>query len=332
MFLARRMAPAVLFFGLAAPLFSQGRYDAESDAKKLEARVPAEERLAAMRNLLAAGRQSVPTLCDVIESAKEPFTKQAAATILQDILRLPENRDDQTLSRLTTMLSSKDRFLAHLGPNLLMQYKGNQQAKGALIKAIQKETNERRREELFEALAYNLSEDKSAIPLLAGFLDDRSEYVRIAAAGALGKLGDKRGLKLCRDILSREPSSKQTRLLQIRAIAAARNIGNPALIPTLQKFSSSAKGLDQTRARWAIKDIELGAIADKDKQFEYLKEAMGNRDTARWAMKHLLAFKDPAASSILREATQSNDPTVRKEANWALAALNREKTLFYEKK
>src|SRR5581483_4745305 len=112
----RRMAPAALlaWFLLSSwTVVAQDASKIELNIRKLDARgLAPEQRHAAMRELIEAGKAAAPALCGLIESADRPFVKHTAAATLREILRHPENRDEALLPRLEAMVLSKDPALS----------------------------------------------------------------------------------------------------------------------------------------------------------------------------------------------------------------------------
>jgi len=319
----RRMAPAALlaWFLLSSwTVVAQDASKIELNIRKLDARgIVPEQRHAAMRELIEAGKAAAPALCGLIESADRPFVKHTAAATLREILRHPENRDEALLPRLEAMVLSKDPALSAVGPTVAMEYRGSRRARDILKKAAKRQSEERLRAGLMDALAYNMRDEKSDIPFLAEFLKDRSDFVRIAAAEALGKLGDKSGAKLCEEILNRKPSNEMVKLLQLRAAAAAYSIREPELIPALKRIASSHEhGKASSVATRAIEETEFSNIDDKEKKLQYLKDALARNDTFRWALMRLTLMQGAGSKKMLEEAANNRNGTIAREAKWLL--------------
>lgn len=276
----------------------------------------------AMRALSGGGAEAARALCNVIESEKDPAAKARAGSALQANLRNPANQDADVLSCLERLASGKNGQEAGLAATAAMQFKGNSRAREILRNATKSQVNEQRRAQILGAFVANIQGDKAELPFVRSFLEDKSEYVRVNAAGYLGSLGDKTGLKLCETILNREPSDDATRMLQMRAAIAAGRIGDQTLVPVLRRVASSKDyGLAQWQARLAIRDIELKALTDKGARLQYLKAALAQHDDARWAVQNLMAIGDSDAIGVLTEAAHDKKLAGSQEADRALAVL-----------
>ncbi len=75
----------------------------------------------------------------------------------------------------------------------------------------------------------------------------------------------------------------------------------------------------------SIKETEYSSITDNDKQLAYLKEAMADGETARWAMAHLIVSKDPAARKALEDAAKGANVAVARQSKSALMFMDAQK-------
>ena len=298
------------------------RVDVQKEKEFLVKGYPPEQN-AAMVKLVGAGKEGAVALCDVLETEKDAGAKSRAAEALQENLK-NGSVDDAMMDRLERMTQSTG--IAGLSSMAVMQLKGNTRARAILRKAAQKQQNDQVRAQILGALMVNIDGDKSEAPFVAEFLKDKSENVQVSAAGYLGALGDPQGAAMCKAILERKPTDDATRMLQMRAAIAAGRIGDPKLIPVLQKVASSKDyGLAQWQARTAVKDIELKGLASASEKLEYLKKALAANGSARWAVQQLMAMGTPNAHDILKWAAKEKNLAGAEEADQALAAIEANK-------
>lgn len=281
------------------------------------------EQQRAMVELAHGGKESVGVLCDILKNEPDPAVRSRAASTLNETLLNPSNRDDTTLSRVESVARHEDGDVAGLSSMALSQFKGNRRARAILKDVAKAQRNEYIRAQVLSAFAANIDGDRSELPFLSEFLNDNSEYVAVSAAGFVGFLGDKRGLKLCREILARRPTDA-TMLLQRQAAIAAGRIGDPSLIPLLSKIGSSNEyGLTQWHARIAIREIEYQLEKAKGTGKNYLKGSFGSQESSKWAVKKLLAIKGPQAVEILEWAAGQKELVGSAAATRALMGMKR---------
>jgi HEAT repeat protein len=281
-----------------------------------------DEQQRAMANLAKGDNKATAVLCDVIENEKDATAKARAATALDENLKTATNRNEETLTRLERMTQSSDEKVVRLSASSVMHFKDSSRARKILRTLAKEHPDQQVRAHALGAFMVNIDGDKSEIPFVESFLQDKSEYVRVWAAGYLGALGSKSGLALCRDVLSREPLDDKIRALQMRAAIAAGRIGDPSLIPALKKVGASQDyGIAKWEALVAIKAIELKATSDKTERMQYLKTALSQTVYAQWAVQQLMAQGDSDALEILRWAAKSKGLAGMYEAQRAVAVM-----------
>lgn len=313
---------AVLMSGRLATFAAAGDSDMQKKRERLIRGRP-DEQQAAMVELAHGGKESVGVLCDILKNEPDPAVRSRAASTLHENLLNPNNRDDSTLSRVESVARHEDGDVAGLSSMALSQFKGHRRARAILKDVAKAQRNEHIRAQVLSAFAANIDGDRSELPFLSEFLNDKSEYVSVSAAGFLGMLGDKRGLRLCREILERRPTD-EAMLLQRQAAVAAGRIGDPSLIPLLSKIGSSNEyGLTQWHARIAIREIEYQQEKAKGTGADYLKGSFGSQESSKWAVKKLLAIKGPQAVEILEWAAGQKELAGSAAAARALIGIKR---------
>jgi HEAT repeat protein len=322
----KRTARVVAVLIIIGTLASLGREvavaaEVEHDKESLIKGRP-DQQQTAMANLAKGDKKAAVALCDVIENEKDTGAKSRAAYALEANLKNPANQDDDTLSRLEQMVSSPDQQVVRLSASSIMQFKKNPRARTILRKLAKEHPDQQVRANALGAFMVNIDGDRSEIPFVESFLNDKAEYVRVWAAGYLGTLGDKKGLELCRDVLSREPKDDKVRALQMRAAIAAGRIGDPSLIPVLRKVGGSNEyGIAKSEALTAIKDIELQAAPSETEKIAYMKDAIGRVESARWAAQHLMADGSAEAVELLKATAADKSSAGKYEAQRAVAAI-----------
>ncbi|HOX23457.1 MAG TPA: HEAT repeat domain-containing protein, partial [Elusimicrobiales bacterium] len=281
--------------------------------KRAFAKASDQERMSVAGRLARAGKQGTRALLDLAENTQDRKARARAFTALEESVKDPNNQDEEILGKLEKMAvqtdRQTDRQTALHASMALMSFKKNLRAKVALKKAIQTQQGELDRAQLLGTFLVNIDKDKTEIPFFKEyFLNDKSEYVRIAAAGHLGSLGDKSGLAFCKTILEKEPIDINVQRLQMYAARAAGSIGDTNLLPILKTVAASRKyGVAQSRAIMAINDIELQSKQSKSQKLEYLKKSLGDPYSVRWAALTLANMKDKDATAVLYWAAQQKD-------------------------
>jgi len=302
------------------------KMDMQAEKEKLIKGSPFEQK-EAMDRLRDNGEKAVSPLCDVIENEKSYAAKRRAAVVLEEVFRSSTTQTEEALSALEHVTKNPDTRVANIGAMAVMSFKGNMRARRILKELIPKQTNEQLRARIIGALMVNIDGDKGEIPFLSSFMSDKSEYVHASVAGYLGRLGDKRGLEFCKEVLERKPVDDKMRMLQMQAAIAAGEIGDIQLLPALKKVMASTDyGLAQSRARWAVKEIELKYISEMPKKLQYLKATLGERENVRWAVQQLIKMNTPEAIEVLKWAANEKNLVGAQEARQALAAISMAKT------
>lgn len=306
---------------IAAPVASYGKSSVKELTDSLVSGKP-HDQLSAMDELAKSGQPAVNALCDVVENAGDYNAKERAARTLEKSLSNPSNRNPETLERLGRMLGNRERKVVEASARAVMQYKGNSRARELLKRASLKSKDDDTTTTLLGAVMNSADGDKSEIPFFESFLKHDSRSVRIWAAGYLGALGSRAGLDECRQILSQPPATDKIQTLQMRAAIAAGRIGDPSLIPVLERVGSSEEyGIAAKPARAAIREIRLAQLSTPAQRIEFLRAALSKDDSANWAAAQLIAIKGPDAIAALEWASQHLSGSGRNEAERALTVL-----------
>ncbi len=151
--------------------------------------------------------------------------------------------------------------------------------------------------------------DKSAIPKLLPFLDDKTDYVRASAIEALQKIRDVKSLdKLLLDKLHGEQST----LVQITIVDALGEIGEETAIEALQRVKDATND-DKVRIAviFSLDRLTKGKIAAMDQLVNFLIDAR-NPNVRVEAAKALGRLGDPRAIKHLIAALDDEKIFVRK--------------------
>ena len=282
----------------------------------------AQEQLSAMDALAKKGSQSIGVLCDVIENVADARAKERATQTLEKILERPASRDAATLERLGRLLASRDRKIVETAGRSLMHFKRNARVREMLKKSVRDADDDDTAAALLGAVMVAIDGDKTEAPYFAGMLKHRSPAIRIWAAGYLGALGSQEGAEECKHVLSLPPSTGKIRTLQMRAAIAAGRIGDPSLIPALERVGGSPDyDLASKEARTAIREIRLGMLKSADQRTAYLRDALVDDDSFAWGINHLRAIGDGPAVAALEWGAANGTEASRHAANRALDVM-----------
>jgi HEAT repeat protein len=279
--------------------------------------------IAAIIDSVKAGRASVPALCDLIETSPDALAKRRAAMALAKITADKSNHVPSVYQAVERLTHNPNPLITRLAIAPLMNFKGHSEAIIRLRQIARQTSHSEVRVQALGALVFCSNNDPSEGLFLESFLDDASEYVRIQVAGFLGIVGNKKGLPLCRDVLSREPANDQVRGLQMRAAISAGHIGDQSLLPALQKLASSSEyGLAQGHARTAILQINLAEKKTSREQIEFLLSNLRDASVSRWCIQKLveLAENDPRALTALEGVAKDHEHTSADDAAQAIRA------------
>lgn len=282
-----------------------------------------QEQLSAMDELAKRGSPAIDALCDVIENEKNHRAKERATQTLEKVLSDSSNRNPAAIDRLARLLDNDDRKVVESSARALMHYKKNLRVRELLKRAARNARDKDTRAALLGDVMNASDRDKSEAPFFESFLTDESEHVRLWAAGYLGMLGNARGLDECRRVLSQEPATDSIRTLQMRAAIAAGRIGNPSLIPQLERMGKSPEyGLASKAARTAILEIRLAQLSTQPERIEYLRSVLTDADSVRWGISQLMSMGDARAIEALRWASKNAGNPGAFEASRALSVLD----------
>lgn len=281
----------------------------------------AQEQQDAMTRLRASGSRANKELLDIVEHG-DAGAKTRAANVLGSILEDSRNRTPETFDALDRLASDKDLSTVDSVMIVLTKAKGESRARAIVKRLASTHGDERVRGKAASDITVVSNNDPADIPVLKGLLKDRSEFVRLRAAGSLGVLGSKDGLSQCLDVLNRPADKTQNRNLQLEAAVAAGKIGDSQAIPTLRKLAQ-ARGPIKGRALIAIRTIELRGLKSDSERISYLKSSLKDQATARWAGYELQTLNTPDALNVLKEvAGDKSDPNASGEAAEVLARIN----------
>lgn len=299
---------------------AEGPLDVEREKERLVSGSTMEQQ-DAMARLKSGGSRSGTALLDVIEHS-DSTAKARAAEVLGGILAEANNRTPETFATLERLAAEKDYSTVDSVMRTLVKAKGDDRAHSIIKRLATSHVNESIRGKAASSLTVVSNNDPADVPVLSELLKDPSEFVRLRAAGSLGILGKKDGLPVCLDVLNRPPEKEEARGLQLEAAIAAGKIGDSRALPILRKIGQSdSYGPAKGRALIAISTIELHGLKSKAAQIDYLKAAIKDRATSRWAGYELQNMNVPEAISALKEV--SGDSTDRDAAGEAAEALAR---------
>jgi len=282
-----------------------------------------QEQLSAMDELAKKGSPAIDALCDVIEKNKDHRAKERATQTLEKILSESANRSPAAIDKLARMLDNDDRKVVESSARALMYYKRNSRVRELLKRAARNARDKDTRSALLGSVMNASDRDKSEAPFFEGFLTDESEHVRLWAAGYLGLLGNTRGLVEVRRVLSQEPTTDSIRTLQMRAAIASGRIGDPSLIPQLERIGKSPEhGLASKAARTAILEIRMAQLSTQSERIDYLRNLLTNADSVRWGISQLMSMGDAPAIEALRWASKNAGEPGAFEAKRALSVLD----------
>lgn len=280
---------------------------------------PAEQQRAMVE---LAARGPVRLMTDIIAGAKDKSAKERAATALEQHLKNSGNRSLENLSALEPLMDSDDPSTVEAAARGIMHYKKNARARAAIKKSIGNAKSDQTKMKLLGGLMVNIDGDKTEANFLRHFLSDKSENVKVIAAGYIGALGRKDGLSICRDALEKSPKDDSVRGLQMIAAIAAGRIGDSSLLPVLRRVAQDDRyGPAQWEAMLAIKEIELANVGGASEKLEYLKTALSEKYYARWSINRLVADRSAESIELLKWAAQEKKLVGAPEARNALSAL-----------
>lgn len=283
------------------------------------------EQQAAMSNLAQGGKDSVALLCEVIEKSKDRMRSSRAAHTLARLLEAPENRSEAGMDALERLAKSGDEPTLQATASALMHFKNDARARKALKQMVSRVGNPEIRAQVLSAFVFNIDKDKAESAYVEGFLNDKSEDVRVSAAGLLGLLGSQKGASLVSSALARPLSSGQPGALHWRAAIAAGQIGGSQFLPRLKAMEGDPQFRSfRSEIRDAIDSIEhenLGNQSAKDRQ---LASWLRDRRHGKWAANKLRTRAksgDKSAEKILKDGASDKSNTVSEHALQALATL-----------
>lgn len=281
----------------------------------------AQEQQDAMSRLRASGSKANKELLDIVEHG-DAGAKTRAANVLGGILEDSKNRTPETFDALDKLASDKDLSTVDSVMIVLTKAKGENRARAIVKRLAATHADERIRAKAASDITVVSNNDPADIPALKGMLKDRSEFVRLRAAGSLGVLGNNEGLRQCLDVLNRPADKAQNRDLRLEAAVAAGKIGDNQALPALRKLAQS-RGPVKGRALIAIRTIELHGLKSDSERVSYLKSALKDQATARWAGYELQNLNTPDALNALKDvAGDKSDPNAAGEAAEVLVRIN----------
>ena len=144
-------------------------------------------------------KRAIDPLRKLAKTDKSPGVRSAAVGALAEI------GADDAVEVLINALGDKDETVRKSALSRLSydeRYKGDKRVVDAFIKALQTDPSPWVREEAARALC--ILNDPRVVPALIEALNEENFYIRIYAARALGRIGDRRAVEPLAKILSRE--------------------------------------------------------------------------------------------------------------------------------
>lgn len=266
------------------------------------------EQQAAIHRLAHAGTPAIPALLEVMETHKKFEVRTRAADALALIIRMSKDHDETLLARLAKLANSADYFMASPALTCMLEFKGSEQATDLLQRIAKTSGSPQVRMEALGSLMVVASSSLHLAPFMREFLRDPGDEVRAVAAGLLGRLGDKSGLPVCLEILERDPVDFRVQKLIGKAASSAGEIGDPSLIPALEKILKNAKASwPHADAYKAIAEIRLRGLSSQAEKLQFLQQKLQERIYIQWAAIELKRIGTPEALAVLRRAAE--DPT-----------------------
>ena len=272
----------------------------DGEIEKLETGSPIDQQ-AAMASLAKRGPGASSPLLVVIKGGHDRMARVRATKVLKSILKSSPQAGEVILGDLEKMATDSDTAVADAGITLATEVRSARAIK--LIRtAAKNHPNDIVRGKALTSLLVASGRGKSEGDSFAAALKDKSEFVQLRAASALGSVGRKDGLPVCIEILQREPTRKNWSLM-IEAAEALGEIGDRSAIPALEKVAKSdTYGPAMGRAKIAIQSIRLAGLNDGAARLALLRESLRQIPLASWAAYQLKALGSAEALDALRQA------------------------------
>lgn len=160
----------------------------------------------------------------------------------------------------------------------------------------------------------SLKDESSASQLIDSLLNDPDWNVKSACAGALGKIGDKMGIKPLQKILLTEDKMDAV-WTRKRSAWALAEIGEDAIESLIEALNDD-EGITRQRAGWALIKIGKPAVPALVLSLKNVNKFV--REMAAWTLGWI---RDDYAVNALKWALKDNDSDVRIAAVWALGRI-----------
>lgn len=312
------IATAMLGLFFVHPAHSAGN-DVSDEVSRLETGSPADQQ-SAMASLAKRGSEAVPALMNVARGSKDKMARVRATKTLKQILKSDPAAARTVVSDVQSMVQSQDLAVADAGVSLAVEIKTAQGA-DIIRGAVMNHPNELVRGKAVTALGVATNRGKEEVPTLLEALKDKSEFVRLRAAGALGQVGRNDGLALCLEVLRRDAIRKNWSA-QIEASESAGEIGDKAALPVLEKVAAAdAYGPAKGRAKIAILAIKLAQTSEKKDQMAILAAGLHDIATGLWAAYKLKALGTSEATQLIRTAAADANNPARSDVQRVLAQV-----------
>lgn len=274
-----------------------------------------QEQRTAHEKLVRIGEPAIPALLEVMEGNKKWESRERASRAVTQIIKRSGARSEAVLERLGKLAHNPDYFVASPAISCIVAYQGDARAAEILEHVARTSSNAQARTRVLGTLMVVTGNSPSLRPLLRHMLSDPDAEVRARAAGDLGTLGDISGLGVCRQILQMEPVDVRAELLVRAASIAAGRIGDPSLIPLLEKITKDTTGrYDRKAAYNALAEIRVKTLTSDAERIAFLAQCLGDMPNIRWAALKLKKMGTPEALGALQRIAKDADHPGKEEA------------------
>lgn len=315
------MSLSLTFFLLFALGTAASATDWSETKRQLVSGSPMEQQ-EAMTKFGKGNRTAVPVLIGIIKEEKDSMAKARSGEALMHLLQSPANRAPSDIPILSALADSDDRYVARSGLEALSNFKGDEQAKDCIRRAIVEKKDDFVRAPAIGWLSKAAGGEEFEAEFLKKLLKDKSDLIKVRAASSLGRAGRTDGTSVVLEILRRSPSRAETMIMAEAALAAGE-IGDHSAIPALEKIAKSKKeyGVAKSHAMAALKKIELKGLGSRSEKINFLAGLLSQPSYSRWASGELLAMRGPDTKAAVQAIADDASNAGRTQAARILKAL-----------